>query len=167
MNTQAIELLVHFYCWIAFTGFADDYRRNTRHSLMRRNIAQHHAAGTDFCVRADFDPTQNFRARAYQHTGANDRMPCARVLAGSAERDLVKNRYVVFNDRGFTNHKRSRMIEQDPATNGRSWMNVRGKHLGGNALQIERQPAAAVFPKLVTHPIGAQRHEAFEKQQRL
>ena len=118
-------------------------------------------------MRPDLYPPQDFRARADQYAGADDRVPVAGVFPRAAQRHLVKDRDIVLDDRCLADDEGGRVVEQDATADARRRMDVGGENLGGNALQIKRQPAPPVPPQLVADAVGAQRHEALEKQQRL
>ena len=147
-------------------GFADDDGGHAGDGGVRRDIVEHHAAGADLGTGADFDAAEDFRAGADQHAGADDRMAVAGFLAGAAERDFMEDRDIVLDDRGFTDDEGGGVVEQDAAADARGGMDVHGEDLAGDALQVEREPAAVVVPELVGDAVSGEREEALEEQAR-
>ena len=84
-------------------------------------------------------------------------------LAGAAESNLVEDRDIVLDDRRFTDHEGSRVVEQDAAADACGRVDVDGEGFARDALQVEREPAAIVLPELVGHAIGREGEKAFEK----
>ena len=73
---------------------------------------------------------------------------------------------IVLDDRRFPDDEGRRVVEQDAAADAGGGVDVHREGLAGDALEIQRQPAAVVLPELVGHAVGRESQEALEKKQR-
>ncbi|CSB92897.1 Uncharacterised protein [Vibrio cholerae] len=51
-------------------------------------------------------------------------MAIAALFTGTAKRNVLQDRYIIFYHGGFTNHDPRRVIEHDAATNTRCRVNI-------------------------------------------
>ena len=139
-GSSAVEFLVHFDRRIRFAGCSDDDSRHARHRGMGWHIVEHHAAGPHFRAGADFHPAEDFRARAEQHSGADDRMALARHFASAAERDFMQDRHIVFYDGRFPDDKGCGVVEEDAAADAISRLVPVAESLAARPLALKRRP---------------------------
>src|SRR4029077_19870623 len=93
-------------------------------------------------------------------------MPVTSLLAGAAEGHALQNRNVILDHRRLADHKAGGVIEEHALANARGGVDVAPEHSRREALQAQGEIAPARLQEPMGEPIGLQRLEAFEKDQR-
>src|SRR5271165_7501540 len=106
---------------------------------MSGNWLQHDRAGGDAGMLADLDIAEDRGAGADDHAVPDLRVTVAVFLPAAAQGDVMQHGDVVADLRGFPDNKAGGVIEEDAVADLRGRMNVGLEHLGGAALQVERE----------------------------
>lgn len=102
-------------------GSEEQARRDARDCHPR---LEYDGASTDARAGTDFDIAQDNRASANQDGMSHLRVALALLFSCPAERDVLKDRYVVLDDTGLADHDARRVIEEYPHAQTRCGMNV-------------------------------------------
>ena len=73
-------------------------------------------------------------------------MAIAAGFTGTAQRNGLQDRHVIFDHRRFTNNNAGGVIEHDPAANFRRRVNIDLEGHGNLVLQEDGQRAASLIP---------------------
>lgn len=93
---------------------------------------------------SDLDIAEDLGARADHHAVTDFRMTILILLAGATEGDAVKDRHVVFDQRGLADHKAGGVIEEDAAADLRGRIDVGLEFRRRAALDVIGEILAAV-----------------------
>src|SRR5882672_11952244 len=132
-----------------------------------RHGLHHHGARGDAGAMADLDIAENFRAGADQYAVADFGMTVLVLLAGAAERDAVQDRNVVFDQSGLAAHEAGGVIEEDAAADPGGRVDVGLEYCRRATLQIIGEILAAFLIEPMRQPMGLQRMETLEVEQRI
>src|SRR5690606_6655260 len=113
VNLHVAEQLVHRTGRLGAARLADDTRRNAGNGLVRRNGGEDDRTRGDLAAMTDLDIAENFCACTNENAAPNFRVTVFRLLAGSAKRHAVEDRYVILDDGGLPDHEAGRMIDED------------------------------------------------------
>ena len=83
-----------------------------------------HGTGGDPGAMADLDIAEDLGAGADHDPSTDFWMAIARFLAGPTERDIVQDRNVVLNQRGFADDKSGGMVEKNAAADACGGVNI-------------------------------------------
>ena len=90
----------------------DDSGRDTDYGRIRRNRFDNNGIGADFHIVADRDAAENFCPRPDHHMIPQGGMALAALFTGAAERHALKQRDVVSDFGGFSDHHTHTMIDK-------------------------------------------------------
>ena len=155
-----IEVLIHRERGFGRLGMSGFTRGNADYRGMRRYMLQNDAAGTDFGTFADVDVAKNLRAGADEHATPDLRVAIAAFLTGPAQRNVLQHRDVVADDGGFANDDTCSVVDENPASQARGWVNVDGKDRRATPLQDRRQMLPLLAPERMRRAVGDQRVKA-------
>ena len=117
---------------------------------MRGDILHDDATSADLGTFAYFDIADNRSVSADQYAFPNLRMTVSRNLTGTAERDAVQNRHVIFHDGRLANDKAGGVVKHYATANRGGRVNVDTENGADLVLQKERQ----AVPFLGPEPMG-------------
>lgn len=109
----------------------------------------HDSIGSNRAVVANRNRTQEFRSGPDHYAIANGGVPFAALVTGSAQGDTVVNQYVVTDDCGFANHHTHSVVNEDPATERGTRMNLDPSEKSGELGERTREKAHPATPHCV------------------
>src|SRR5512144_2272879 len=146
---DAIEHLVHGARRLWAARLPDDLGRYAGNcDIVRYRLDDNRSRGNARAV-ANLDVAQDFRACADHYAAADFRMTVFVLLAGTAERHVMQNRNIIFDDSGFADNQSGRMIEENAAPDFRRRIDIALEDGRRPALKVERE----VFPALSVKPM--------------
>src|SRR5580700_3198007 len=108
----------------SLAGAEDDVSRHADDGGVVRHISQHDRTGADTGILADGDVAQHARACANDHVVPDGRVTLADFLARATEGYPLVERYVVADDRSFTNDDAHAVIDEEAAADLGARMNL-------------------------------------------
>src|SRR5207248_8232245 len=131
-----LEQMIHGTRRLETAGLADDPCRNAGHRGVVRYGFEHHGSGSDARTVTDFDVAEDLGAGADQDAAADFRVAITGLFAGSTERNLLQHRHVILDHCSLADDQSSGMIEEDPASDADSRVDVGLEDRRRAALQI-------------------------------
>ncbi len=104
--------------------FFDDMRRDTYCSRTVGDLFDDDGVGTDFCFDADGDVTQDFGTRTDNGTALDRRVAFPGNEADTAQSDPLVDDDVVFDNRRFTDDDTGAVVDEDPAADGSTGVDI-------------------------------------------
>src|SRR5271165_2143206 len=151
----------------ALAGAKNDVSGHAHYGGVIRNITQHHRAGTDAAVLANYDVAQHLRARADNDIVADCRMALAALLAGAAQGHALIQRHIITDDRSLANNHAHSVIDEEPAADLRAGMNLDASYELGELRQRARHKEPAANPQPVVKAVSPQRMQPRVEQHNL
>ncbi len=118
------------------SGSAQGARRDTRDCGSRVYRFENHGTRANARVSADLDISKDDGSCANQDTVPHLRVPIPGVLPRSAESDILEDRNIVFDHRGFTDDNARRVVEKDAASHRYGRMNIDLEDAGRSGLKM-------------------------------
>jgi hypothetical protein len=129
------------------SGSAQGARRDTRDCGSRVYRFENHGTRANARVSADLNISKDDGSCANQDTVPHLRVPIPGVLPRSAESDILEDRNIVFDHRGFTDDNARRVVEKDAATNRYGWMNIDLEDAGRSGLKMRGNITSPRLPQ--------------------
>lgn len=147
-------------------GDADNLGWDAGRGHVGGDILEDDAPGTNSGSDTDGDIAEDLCPGPDQHPVEDFRVTVAALLAGAAQGDFVENGDIVADNGGFSDNDARGVVEENALADDGGGVDVHGKDLADNALQVAGHDSAVVSPEKVGDPVSGKGLEAFEIEER-